>query len=299
MMNVRHKQPSKCFISAPACLNINPLYSLLQRKKIQALDAFSLSPNSIFTSVTDEIEKTDFLIAVLSKDFPNDNVLYELGFARGAKKPIFLIVQEEKAIPAYLKNELYFRASIEDSNLVSLYLDQFLSKYKKAKRKHVTKKEKPFVKSDYFKLEEQLSHIKERGSGEEFLHLVAELFRSQGFVVDISHGTRDEGADMSIWIDSLGSTIGNPILVELKLGNLSESILEKAEKRMQDYLCRTNLRSGLLIYLDRLGRHFKTPRFQIPFVIRLDLSQVFRELHEQTLDRIILEERNRIAHPRD
>ena len=293
---MKKKSFRKCFIAAPAGLNVDTLISLLESKGIIAFDAYTMWRDKIPPSVEEEIEDSDFLVAVFSPKTPNANVLYEIGFARGAKKPIFLVVQDEGAIPKFLKDAVYFRASLDDRQLISFYLDQFLSKYKKVVRERIPRLRKASMKIERAYLEERLKDIKEQGTEMDFLLLVEDLFRSQGFVVDTSHGMEEKGADISIWADSLESSFGNPILIELKMGNLSETFLERAEAQMRRYLSKTNTRSGLLIYFDRKGRHFNRSKLQLPLVIRLDIYDLIQRLAEHSIDRVLLHERNRVAH---
>lgn len=296
-MIMKKKSFSKCFISAPASLNIDALISSLESKGILAFDAYAIGHDADFPpSVEEEIKDSDFLVAVFSPNTPNANVLYEIGFARGAKKPIFLVVQDEGAIPRFLKDTVYVRASLDDRQLISFYLDQFLSKHKKGVKKRIPRLKKPSMGLDRSYLEEQLKGIREKGTEMELLHLVRDLFRSQGFVVDTSHGTGDKGADMSIWVDSLESSFGNPILIEIRMGRLSERVLERIEAQMRHYLSRTNARSGLLIYFDRQGRRFNRSKLQLPLVIRLNMYDLVEKLAEHPIDRVLLRERNLVAH---
>lgn len=297
MMIMKKKSFSKCFISAPAGLNIDALISLLESKGVLAFDAYMVWHDDIPSSVEEEIENSDFLVAAFSPNMPNANVLYEIGFARGAKKPIFLVVQDEGTIPRFLKDTVYVRASLDNRQLISFYMDKFLSKYKKGVKKRIARsKESRARKLDRSYLEEQLRSIREQGTEMDFLSFVRDLFRSQGFVVDTSHEISEKGADMSIWVDSLESSFGNPILVEFKMGNLSEPLLERAEAQMRRYLDKTNVRSGLLIYFDRRRHRFNRSKLRVPLVIRLDIYDLVEKLAKHPIDRVLLHERNRVAH---
>jgi hypothetical protein len=296
-MTTRKRIPiSKCFISASADVNTQALISLLKSKGIHSIDVYTVSRHHISPSVEEEIESSDFLLAVFSPRIPNPNVLYEIGFAKGAKKPIFLIVQDEGAIPQFLTETVYVRSSLDDRGLISFYLDQFLSKRKESGKKVTRWTKRPSLRPDRANLEKRLEIIREQGTGRAFLQLVKDLFESQGFVVDASDSMIDTGVDMSIWVDSLDSSFGNPILVELKMGNLSEPALERAEEQMRSYLHKTNARSGLLIYFDRRGRRFHQSKLQTPLVLRLSISDLIEKSAERPVDRVLLRERNRVAH---
>lgn len=290
------KSLSKCFIAAPANLNINALLSLLADKGISAFDAYTLWNNDIPPSIEDQIKNSDFLFAILSTDVSNANLFYEIGIARGSNKPIFLISQDAKSIPIFLKNGLYVITSLDNLQLISFYIDQFLSEYKKIAKKKITSTKSPFSKLDISQFKKRLRNIRLHGTYMEFQYFVQDLFLSQKFVVDASHAMKDKGADISIWVNSLESSFGNPILVELKMGNLSESILNTAERQMQNYLTKTNTRSGLIIYLDRKGNRFNRSKLRLPLVIRLDVFDLIEKIEKLPLDSVLLHERNLIAH---
>lgn len=296
VMYMKSKSFDRCFISVPVGSNTKPLLSLLSDKGILANDAYTLWKDNYALSVEEEIRNSDFLIAVFSPIMENLNVLYEIGFARGAKKPIFLIVQGEGQIPDFLMDAVYIRASLDDQHLVSFYLDKFLSKHKKRRKKPVPRLQKPLMKQNIASLKKRLKNIRESGSGSDFHQFVGDLIRSQGVLVETSFGVEEKGADMSIWVDSLESSFGNPILIEFKMGNLSERNMKMAENQMKQYLSKANIRSGLLIYLDRNGRHFKQSTLGTPLVIRLDIRDFVDKLADNSIDSILYRERNLMAH---
>jgi hypothetical protein len=269
---------------------------MLRSKDIHASDAYTVGSDQVSRSIEKEIESSDFLVAVFCTDAPNANVLYEIGFARGAKKPLFLVMEGLEAIPKFLQDEVYVRASLDNQDLISFYMDQFLSKYRRSVKKQSPRPKKASMKLDRSCLEEKLRHIGEHGTEMAFIVLVKELFSSEGFVVDTSDGTRDKGVDMSTWIDSLEPTFGNPILIELKAGDLSEQILERTEERMRRYLSKTNSPSGLLIYFDRQGHTFNRSKLRTPMVIRIDIRDLIEKLDRNPIDRVLLQERNFVAH---
>lgn len=287
-----------CFISTPVGLNTQPLLLLLRDKGIIAYDTYTPGHDNIVSSTEEKIKKSDFLIAFLTSNL-NNNVLYEIGYARGAKKPIFLIVQSDVSIPSFLMDTVYVRASLEKLDLISMYLDKFLSRKKRQKtykRKEIPKSKQSTLYSKS-SLEERLQEIIDNGTTEDFLLFVKDFFEYQGNLVDVSSGIEDKGVDMSIWINSLEVILGNPILVELKMGNLSENVLKLAESQMKHNLLKGNLRTGLIIYLDRKERNFQSSKLIDPLVMRFDIRDLVRKLAtDYPIDRILYEERNKIAH---
>ena len=298
------KRFARCFITAPADLNTSTIINLFKKKGISASDFYSLGVSSTSTSVESEIIRANFVVAILSSLYSNQNVLYELGLARGLKKPILIIAIDDCPIPYFLKGNVYLRANLMDSDILSFKIDQFLLKQKNASKKSIVT-ENPSLKGTPKHTKQYLLHIKNKlkslspeATGNEFSNFLGEFFRNQGFVVESSGGS-DIGADMSIWVDSLEKTLGNPILVETKYGLISEVRLRQSEMQLREFLAKSNLRSGILVYLDKSGRDFGSSKFTFPLVIRFEVFDLIEKLTKEPLDSLLLKERNKIAHGSD
>lgn len=56
--------------------------------------------------ILEAIEKSDFIVAVLTGN--NPNVMYEIGFAHGRKKPVLFVMQQDDGqVPAYVEGNLF------------------------------------------------------------------------------------------------------------------------------------------------------------------------------------------------
>jgi len=291
------KELRSCYISASANLNIRPLMDLLRNKGIDSFDAFSAPHmDRVLPSVEKEIRNSDFLIAVVNLGAPKPNVFYEIGFARAVKKPIFLIVEGVSMIPTLFKDLVYVKAKVDDVSAINYVLSQFLAQQKYSVRRGLKTIEPPKAKPDIKFERRDLEGIVKQGREVDLANFVAKLLKSKGVILDRSFGVREEGSDMSLWIDSLEYSIGNPILVEIKIGNLSNTSLAKTEEQLRKYIKTSNASAGLIIYADRRGKLFRPSRFKLPLVIRLSFEELIDRLAKQPIDRIILSERNRIAH---
>jgi hypothetical protein len=297
----RKKNLKKCFIVASSGLNIQPLKNLLKGRNIEVYDIIStpLTGISISSLVKKMINNSDFVIAIISLKDPRPNVFFELGLAYGAKKPVFLIIQDEGFIPMDIKDMVYIRTSIDNLEIISSTLDQFLSKHEYPIKKYKFRiartriERQPKEKSSVEFLQRDLENIAKQGNVIEFESFLANLLKTEGV---LTQSREVKGADMALWIDDLESSLGNPILVEVKMGKISESSLLQAEEQLRNYLLKTNTRAGLLIYLDREEKHFKRSKFRIPLIIRLEAHELISELSDRSLALIILSERNQMAH---
>jgi nucleoside 2-deoxyribosyltransferase len=294
---MKKKGFNNCFIIASADTKILPLKRLLKERNIIVHDFFSSRSLglSISSLITKEIKNADFIIAILDLKTSQPNVFFELGLAQGIGKPVFLIIQDEGHIPADLRDMVHVRLSSDDWQSIAFALDHFLSKYEYRPTKTVFRSKaykKTKLASDI--RQENLVTVQKHGTSKELAALFVKLLKSEKIIFQYQFETN--GADMALWIDSLEASLGNPILVEFKIGNLSNSILMKAEQQLRHYVKKTATRTGLLIYLDRRGRQFKPSRFELPLIIRLDARDLVTKLSDKPLHEIILSERNRLAH---
>src|SRR4051794_3374166 len=116
-----------CFISAPAGTDLSQLRLALDRRGIRWFDQSQLRlGESIATVIREAINSSDFLCAIFPKDTNSANVLYELGMAMALEKPVLAFVESDRNFPVYLQGLPYARASISDSDALSLHLDSFL-----------------------------------------------------------------------------------------------------------------------------------------------------------------------------
>jgi hypothetical protein len=129
---------------------------------------------------------------------------------------------------------------------------------------------------------------------------LSDLFNKVGILHTVSPAANqrgaDSGVDLALWIDETQSILGNPILVEIKAGRLSQSKIDMTFHRVSNYLLSTGLQLGLLVYLDTEGRTFKVQSIRLPLVICLSFAQLVDELRSGTLPSTLLDIRNKAAH---
>ena len=86
-------------------------------------DEKSLGTNIIMSDVTRSISEAELIVADLTGK--NPNVMYELGLAHAAKKPVILLAQDEKDIPFDIMHIRYLKYDIRDlSDLRTLLRDR-------------------------------------------------------------------------------------------------------------------------------------------------------------------------------
>jgi hypothetical protein len=293
-----------CFIAAPIAVNIRPLREALADRGIHVKDALSLlpGPGSIIGAIESAIRGVDFVCAVVSPRM-SSNVMFEIGLAYGARKPLFLVVDKEADLPANLKDIFYVRASPWDSEAIEFNLDNFLEHPTRGipRRQRTTEGKSEPSLPDGFEIDEKLESLRSLQGLERAValeDLVTGLLEQVDAVVTQERYSPDTGADMAIWLDGIESILGNPVLVEVKAGRLSEQRLQQAELELQHYLTQTNARAGLLIYLDQTGRRFPSSPSTWPLVVRFDVRDFVDVVARGELVAALIAERNKAAHGR-
>jgi hypothetical protein len=102
-----------CCVIAPFGTNLNPIRLLLIERGIDNYILYKLpfSGMSIAKDVENDISKSDLVIAVLDSKSSNCNTYYELGYARGLRKRILILVSPGLELPAVLMDTFFIRAN--------------------------------------------------------------------------------------------------------------------------------------------------------------------------------------------
>ncbi len=290
---------NKCYIAASA--NDDLLLKIkkyLEDREIEVTDAYSfeLSESSLIVQNEMKIKKSTFFVAIISLVEPNPNVFYELGIARAMCKPTFLIIRDKGNLPTSIAEMNYVRASSANLETIFYSLDRFLNVVVgKSKQKKVCTSEydKPLEVKGPIYIEETEQQFVLPKNEEQLVRDIEALFDRQGIVYFVEK-LDNSRVDMSLWVDSLEKSIGNPILVELKAGRLTEAIICNAEQKLIESIKTVHGRGGLLIYSDSSGRHFKRSKWKSPLIIRLDFKELLN--NNAPIDLVILSERNQIVH---
>jgi hypothetical protein len=300
-------QLQSCFIAASLGADSAALRALLAERRVQVRDALSLpsGQGSIVSTIEEAIRQADFVCAVLPPQ-PSPNVLFEIGLAYGARKPLFLIVEPGAELPADLRDLFYVRAAPSDAAAIGFNLDLFL-RYSTLRNGdvpqangenpgHGSPAQSTTFRATFRAKLEVARHADTTAAAFMLEELVAELFRQAQVVTAQEERHQGRGADLAIWLDGIESTIGNPVLVKVKAGTLSEATLRAEESRLRGYISGTNARAGMLVYLDREGRRFPASEASWPLVIRLDARDLAEIAAEDRIVRLLVTERNKAAH---
>jgi hypothetical protein len=123
------QKPQTCFIAAPVGVDVEPLENELLDRGIAMPDVASFSTGSFdWRTLSRGIKDVDIVVAVISSDPPDPNVMIEVGMALGADRPVLVLVGPQVGLPWALRGVQYVRATPADVNAVRFHLDVFLDR---------------------------------------------------------------------------------------------------------------------------------------------------------------------------
>lgn len=289
-----------CFISASYLVDTKSIKNLLKKYKINWHDSTDILPGTegYAKVVEKQIKNSDFLIAIITSDHLN-NVFFEIGLSRGLSKPVFIIVNEDINIFTFsFSNFVYVITSINNIEAIEFSLSRFLSEFPKKTEYPLHSKTDIQEPLDLKKINKQLESLKKDKNFRGIESLIFELLIRSKDVEGKQNLNLYSGreVDISLWVEGIESVIGNPVIIEIKAGNISKKKLIRTEIQLRHYMKTFRSPLGLLIYFDFEGHQFYQSNFEIPLVFWFDIHELVNSLSHKSLAEIIREKRNKWAH---
>lgn len=274
---------------------------ILLRNDVKPIDIFDISiEGDIINEIQYKIKRCDMFVAIITNISPN--VFYEIGIAKGLNKPIFIVLAKDLNIyPSFLNDFLYVKANLNDEENIDFAFKQLLKNQRKQKSK-VNKKIKRHSNDTQINLprswKSKLKEIRENGTPLALENYIAGIFDSLRTTSKIVE--QDKGVDFALWLDDIDSILENPVLIEIKYGNVTKEMLNNGEYLLQKHLMKTKSKVGLLLYLDKTGRRFSLGSSLSPLVIRSDLEDFLSEVEKnKSIAKVIFNKRNAMAHGKE
>jgi|GEM_PF-1619060 len=294
----------KCFISVPYGTDTQTLKEILTRNGVDVSDLYDFSiGESIQQILKQKIRQSDFAIFILSKE--NPNIMYEIGICEGLGKQHFILIEEDLKTPFYLESKLLLRVRLLEESFMRMTIEKILQDVKKKRIKlTIRTKEDSKKKSGYNQATRdklnlllfQIKDLRKSGRGEKLEELAGDVFKAINLNYAGNTAGSDKGVDFALWNDELGKIVGNPIIVEIKHGRLSQQAIDCAESNIRKYAGETGAKVALLLYLDKEGRKYEARSTINPLVIFYDIEDFVRDIIDTSFERFILSQRNNIAH---
>jgi hypothetical protein len=288
-----------CFISAPVRTDTSSLRRALEARGVSWSDAVAARPgSSILDTIESAMQRSDFVCVVLPAGPENGNVLFEMGLARGLKKALLVLAEERNPIPSDVQGVAYARTRLDDEKAVNFHLDTFLRHADKGPSRSVSARRRQSRRVDVTWARRSLRELASQAPGHPgvaFEQLVARLLESAGAVVS-KGGEKEMWADMAVWIDDLQGAIGNPLIVEVKSGRITERRLREAERHMAEFLPKVHARAGLLVYHDADNKNLESTSPTWPLVFRFTVRELIELVATNRLAAEVIRKRNELVH---
>ncbi|MBT2639853.1 nucleoside 2-deoxyribosyltransferase [Bacillus sp. ISL-39] len=276
--------------------HVASIRGVLKKNNIKTVDIFDIPQSETMNNfLEDRIAKSDLFISIIDNFSPNS--FYEIGIAKGLNKPIFIVISKDLKIhPNFLYDFLYVRVSENESEIIEFPLNQFISNCTKNKRRSQTKNKKKDIKLP-ISSDLQQTVLRSTGTGEEITEYLMNIFELNNITVKTV--SQNKGVDFVLWIDEMNEILGNILMIEVKIGNITKEMLNNSESELQTILRNTNNKVGLLLYLDRIGRRFDIGNSLDPLIIRMDIEDFIKEIGDKSISDVIFNCRDLIAHGKE
>lgn len=294
----------RCFLSASYETDTTLIKNLLAENGVEVFDLYDFSiGESIQQILKRKLRQSDFALFILSED--NKNVLYEMGVCEGLGKQHFIFLEKNFKVPFYIENKLFLRVNLQDRDFLKLSIEKILQDVRKKRIKPTKRIKEDSKKSEKYNRDitdnlrsylSQIRNLRELGYGKEIEFIVEKIFKTIKLNYVENPTNQGKGVDFALWNDDLGKIIGNPIIVEVKYGNLTESTFRLAEEQIKRYIDKTDAKIALLLYLDKRDKRHKIKSPLSPLILSYDLEDFTNELINSSFESIILNQRNKIAH---
>jgi hypothetical protein len=298
MINAKLCLTMKIFLSHSAHNPVSALRQILASLGAEVFDSFDPNAVANLTSpLPDAIRNADAIVAVV--DGPSPNVFFELGFAMATGKPALALQAPETLLPPFLAQVPHLTSDFRDSKALRFTIKKFLHQ--------VGNSEEPIAKpqspanavpssAEMQMLSQQLGELRLNGNPRDAETVLA-AFLKAARVRSVERGTADDkGADFAVWSDGVSSTLGNPILIQLKTGRIEKMNFRVTYSNVAYAVQQSGAAAGLLLYLDRRGQRFDKPNTWVPNVFFCDLEDFASRVIREGFDRSLLNLRNEQVH---
>jgi hypothetical protein len=298
-----HPKPS-CFISAPFGYSTELLERALAERGIGTSRFSEMSPAvDVLGTLEQQIRAADLFVAVFPRGKNTETVLFEVGLARGMGRPTLLLLEQDVLLPYELVALRTASVQLQDSDSLQLVAGGILQEVEARDRKADAKRPlKRLVAADVTALRVSIAALRSPESapgGIQHLQVekaLAAALEAAGARVSISGRGHDHGADLAVWIDELQPVLGNPLLIELKYGDLSEVAVATAETQLRRYLAVAKAFGGIVAYLDTQGKRFGKTMGVWPLIFLLSLDEIANLIERGDLAPELIRRRNAAAH---
>jgi nucleoside 2-deoxyribosyltransferase len=247
----------RCFIAAHPRTNLDTIRAILAERGIEATASYErpwIGARPIDT-VMALIDGADLVIGVLDDPSSSTNLGFELGYAFARDKKIMVLLpQDSRTVPSDLAWTHHIRLNPTDSEGIAYNLDAILTGPMPNRQPHIPPAANTHGIGDAAdEITERLTVALDEHDGVAFEQIVMDALRASGVAIVKSAGDPPNGhpgPSLGIWSDDLESSVGNPLLIELKMSISSRADLARLRPHVSSYLRARSVEWGLVVYAD-------------------------------------------------
>lgn len=296
------KKRTKCFISSSFNSDLSKIENLLFNLDIDVNDFRNLPVGSSFSdAIKKTIKESDFIIGLLTTE--NRNVLYELGIAEALGKPMFLLFDKDVKVPFFLEGKMSYQLDWSKSTqLLELSLKNYIldvtNSYTRYKKKPIQKENIKLSTDETNEKILRLRNLRETNFREsDVLVVVMDVLKELNIQAVSELALEDKSrVDIAITNERLSHYFGNPILIELKTGNLNQNAIENAQYQLQNYINKTDANFGILLYFDKKRRINLSDYFKLPNILMFDVEDFVQGIFSEGFENFLIKTRNHSFH---
>lgn len=296
-----------CYISIPKKNWVIELAEELKHRGIKAVFATDVEEfeGSYASTVASVIKSCDITLCIADDEESLKSVLFEAGIAFGIGKKVLLATSYDAGnIPISYSEFPIIRLDSSQYIEIANYVEELLRYGKRP----VSKKKYNFIPSKpigdhshkYIEslrvIEKNIYEGVDKGkSSRDFEKIVADAIRKSGVNIVSEFRSRKYRPDIAIWSDELTYIGANPLIVEVKSTIKSVSDLDRVAEKLNHYLCESNSKYGLLIYL--IGPERSQYFYELPSnIIAVSGYELLEALENESFGEVIRDLRNQRVH---
>jgi hypothetical protein len=199
----------------------------------------------------------DFVVALLFSKKSLENVLFEIGLALGAGRPLLIFADSDVHLPSDLAGLSVVRIGLSDLRNAIPHIQKFLEpKVKSGSLNYASA-----TASVEYRTKSRLSGSELRNEIQRIRNLATHTPNLAAFESELSNllsrigwtvaearpSAKSYAPDIAVWIDEIQKEIGNPIAIEVK-SRLRPGDLNRAVAQLSRYLESTSAKAGLVLY---------------------------------------------------
>jgi hypothetical protein len=247
----------RCFIAAHPKTNLETIRALLAERGIEATASYERPWIGArpFDTVMALIDQADLVVGVLDDSRTNANLLIELGYAIARDKKIMVILPRDwRKVPSDLASTHYIWAKPTDAEGLAFNIDMVLNGQSPRRQPHIPPGANTHGIGELTDdLSERLAVALDEHDESALEQIVADALHASGVsIVKSANRSPDDhaGPDIGIWSDDLESSVGNPLLIDLKMTIGSRADLARLRTRVSSYLSSRTVDWGLVLYAE-------------------------------------------------